>query len=471
MMNPANDTSDTSSAVGGAPSRRIVRRRGTRPDQNRTLEVASGLVLYIIVVHFALKFASFLIPEDDEIPTREDVLRVRGAGGVMGFSLDTVRRKSPLERNSDMMEDILVGIHSTKDDHAEEEVVSSQQSTNSTIHKRARIPILSYQDKYVIVSKPSGMAMHNNANTHSRWGRSKSSLVLEKAIKRQLGRKPYLVHRLDHRTSGACILGFDSSTAAELHSRLRDKDATKLYVALVRGDLREKFQCAGDCTTGDTVDLSIDGVGSVIGSRGSIPNIKGKEGEVTNTYKTTKGRSSEHSGKITVNLSIKVNEVEKESQTDFYFLSSLSMEEEQVSSAVNTANTPYMTKSLTLLLCQPRTGRTHQIRRHVRKAFNSPVIGDSEHGDSRVNRYWRTNIGFDRLGLHCFYLKLPPSSEDDNNIECMAPLHNDFSSALNHEMLQPLWEEAVSAEPLLLSEPYDERGGSFGRSKESRQVL
>ena len=106
MMNPANDTSDTSSAVGGAPSRRIVRRRGTRPDQNRTLEVAFGLVLYIIFVHFALKFASFLIPEDDEIPTREDVLRVRGAGGVMGFSLDTVRRKSPLERNSDMVEDI-----------------------------------------------------------------------------------------------------------------------------------------------------------------------------------------------------------------------------------------------------------------------------------------------------------------------------------------------------------------------------
>ena len=35
-MNPENDTSDTSSAVvGGAPSRRIVRRRGTRPDQNR----------------------------------------------------------------------------------------------------------------------------------------------------------------------------------------------------------------------------------------------------------------------------------------------------------------------------------------------------------------------------------------------------------------------------------------------------
>ena len=108
MMNPANDTSDTSSAVGGAPSRRIVRRGGTRPDQNRTLEVAFGLVLYIIFVHFALKFASFLLPDDD-IPTREEMLRVRGAGGVMGFSLDTVsfkRRKSPLERNSDMVEDI-----------------------------------------------------------------------------------------------------------------------------------------------------------------------------------------------------------------------------------------------------------------------------------------------------------------------------------------------------------------------------
>ena len=80
-----------------------------------------------------------------------------------------------------------------------------------------RIPVLSYQNDYVIVSKPCGMTMHRNSNT--RWGRP-GGPVLEAAVRRQLGRKPYLVHRLDHRTSGACLLGFAPEKAAELHCRL-----------------------------------------------------------------------------------------------------------------------------------------------------------------------------------------------------------------------------------------------------------
>ena len=53
-MNPANDAPDTSSAVvGGAPSRRIVRRRGTRPDQNRVTRGTSqpGITRGTIVMY------------------------------------------------------------------------------------------------------------------------------------------------------------------------------------------------------------------------------------------------------------------------------------------------------------------------------------------------------------------------------------------------------------------------------------
>ena len=78
--------------------------------------------------------------------------------------------------------------------------------------------------------------MQHNPNAHSRRGMSKSP-VLQTAIRRQLSRKPYLVHRLDHRTSGACVMGFTSDAALKLHGRLGGDGATKLYVALVRGDL------------------------------------------------------------------------------------------------------------------------------------------------------------------------------------------------------------------------------------------
>jgi len=356
-------------------------------------------------------------------------------------------------------------LSSTSDSTVNDSITDSNNTTQTLIHhKRPRIPILSYQNNYIIVNKPTDMSMHHNSK--SRWGRN--GLVLEQSIKKQLARRPYLVHRLDHRTSWACLLGFDSTTASKLHGRLRSKDAMKLYVALVRGNLRHKFQHASDCVTDDGLDMSIDNDGSIFGRCERFPVITTSNDESSETEMNVEEDAigSEYSGKITVNIPIKVDGNEKEAQTDFYFLSSMDIEEEEGNNDEdeNTTTAPYMTKSLTLLLCRPRTGRSHQIRKHVRKAFYAPIIGDSEHGDSRVNRYWRTNIGLDRMGLHCWYINLPPSDENESEIECMAPLPLDFSEALHHEMLQPLWKEATRIQPLLKREPYDERGGSYGRS-------
>ena len=324
-------------------------------------------------------------------------------------------------------------------------------------HKRQRIPVLSYKDDYVIVSKPAGMTMHHNSN--SRWGRSKQP-VLETTIKKQLSRKPFLVHRLDHRTSGALLLAFDSDTAGKLHGRLRQPDATKLYVALVRGDLRDKFQiaAAGNNDEDGNIDLSVGGDGSVIGISGRIPLLIDGNNEEQET-KDLDARS-EYNSKITVNLPIKIDGVEKEAQTEFFFLSSMNLDDEGTDEDITEG--PYVTKSLSLLLCRPKTGRTHQIRRHAVRALQSPIIGDSEHGDSRVNRFWRERIGFNRLGLHCFYLMLP-SLPPDGEISCIAPVMEDFKSPLQCDELSMLWREAEKVLPSLQLEPYDERGGTFGR--------
>ncbi|KAL3804978.1 hypothetical protein ACHAW5_005952 [Stephanodiscus triporus] len=346
---------------------------------------------------------------------------------------------------------------------------------------------------YVIVSKPCGMTMHHNPNAHSRWGMSKSP-VLQTAIRRQLSRKPYLVHRLDHRTSGACVMGFTSDAALKLHGRLGGDGATKLYVALVRGDLRGRFRRAASTTAPacDRIDDDegrencADGNGRIIESQGKVPDAMaltgGGEGRRTDG---SSNDDDEYGGKITVNLPIKVKvggiEIEKDALTDFYFLSSMSADDDDDDDVDDDApedgtmstTARYVNKSLTLLLCHPRTGRTHQIRRHQRKALMSPVIGDVEHGDSCVNRHWRKSIS-DRLGLHCWYLRLPPeasssSPPDDGVIECLAPLTLDFAGPLKHEKLGPLWAEACRVEPRLGMEPYDERGGTFGRNYRKRR--
>lgn len=58
-----------------------------------------------------------------------------------------------------------------------------------------------------------------------------------------------------------------------------------------------------------------------------------------------------------------------------------------------------------LLLAEPHSGRHHQVRRHC-SGVDHPVLGDSAHGDTRVNRRFRTEHGLRRLALHCAELDL-----------------------------------------------------------------
>ncbi len=53
-----------------------------------------------------------------------------------------------------------------------------------------------------------------------------------------------------------------------------------------------------------------------------------------------------------------------------------------------------------LFEARPLTGRTHQIRRHLKHASH-PIIGDVRYGKGEHNRHFREVYGFGRLALHC----------------------------------------------------------------------
>ncbi len=93
-----------------------------------------------------------------------------------------------------------------------------------------------------------------------------------------------------------------------------------------------------------------------------------------------------------------------------------------------------------LVMAEPHTGRFHQIRRHLR-GLSHPVLGDSTHGDTRVNRTIRDH-GLHRLALHCFELSF---EVDGEAITVHAPLPDDLAAL----RALPLWEEAVAHLPLL----------------------
>ncbi|MFN2333231.1 MAG: pseudouridine synthase [Wenzhouxiangellaceae bacterium] len=60
---------------------------------------------------------------------------------------------------------------------------------------------------------------------------------------------------------------------------------------------------------------------------------------------------------------------------------------------------PHASARYSLVEVEPRTGRTHQIRRHFNHLAH-PVIGDVNHGDRHHNRLFRERFGCHRLLLH-----------------------------------------------------------------------
>ncbi|HEY8279406.1 MAG TPA: pseudouridine synthase [Bdellovibrionota bacterium] len=58
----------------------------------------------------------------------------------------------------------------------------------------------------------------------------------------------------------------------------------------------------------------------------------------------------------------------------------------------------------TLLVAQPLTGRFHQIRRHL-AGLGFPLIGDSRHGDRKLNREFASLTGCSQLFLRCMELE------------------------------------------------------------------
>jgi tRNA pseudouridine65 synthase len=81
-----------------------------------------------------------------------------------------------------------------------------------------------------------------------------------------------------------------------------------------------------------------------------------------------------------------------------------------------------------LVEARPRTGRLHQVRRHM-KHISHPLIGDANYGKGALNRLFRDEVGLGRLALHasalCF---VHPVSGERMCIE--APLPDDLAAPL-----------------------------------------
>jgi tRNA pseudouridine65 synthase len=176
----------------------------------------------------------------------------------------------------------------------------------------------------------------NNILVHpSYYARNIQGPTLIDILRDQLGKKPLPVHRLDYKTSGILIFAKDAEAAKSLQQEFEKKLIQKTYVALVRGHAPE-------------------------------------------------------SGHIDTPVKEADSGIYREAETLFACKKHI---------VLPYPVQPYETSRYSLLELSPKTGRMHQLRKHMNK-ISHPIIGDHRYGNRHHNRLFADTLGYPNLFLH-----------------------------------------------------------------------
>lgn len=196
-----------------------------------------------------------------------------------------------------------------------------------------------YQDEYlVVINKPSGLLVHR-----SLIDKHETRFAIQ-LLRDQIGQRVYPVHRLDKPTSGVLVFALDSETARALNMQFTGSEVEKQYLAVVRGFADEQGHI--DHPLKEQLDRIADA---------QADQDKAAQSAITDYQRLA-----------TVELPFAVGR--------------------------------YPTARYSLLKLWPRTGRKHQLRRHMKHIFH-PIVGDTTHGDGRHNDFFRQQFNNQRLLL------------------------------------------------------------------------
>lgn len=231
------------------------------------------------------------------------------------------------------------------------------------------LPILFENDDIVAVAKPAGVMTHPDGKmegeTVADWfvAHYPASKGVGETLTNQAGEtieKPGIVHRLDRDTSGVLVLAKTAEAHAYLKAAFQGRDVHKTYLAFVYGVPKERK---------GIIDFAIGRSRKDFRLRSAQPRARGTMREALTRYEVV-GDIGTHS----------------------------------------------------LVKAMPETGRTHQIRVHL-KAIHHPVVADALYAPNHP-----MDLGLTRLGLHAYSLDLPLPGGGRTLIT--APPPPDFAAAL-----------------------------------------
>lgn len=198
-----------------------------------------------------------------------------------------------------------------------------------------------YRDEHLVaIHKPSGLLVHR-----SEIDRHETRFAVQ-LLRDQIGRRVWAAHRLDKGTSGVLLFALDPGTAGWLGRQFEAGEVAKTYLAVVRGHPPD----AG------TID-------HLLRRQQDDYEFAGDAASVAAQPALT------HYRRLAV--------AELPHRVD-----------------------RYPTSRYALLEIEPKTGRRHQIRRHL-KHIAHPIIGDATYGKGRHNRLFAELFGSRRLLLAC----------------------------------------------------------------------
>ena len=247
-----------------------------------------------------------------------------------------------------------------------------------------------YEDKDILaIEKPSGISVHPSTPLGAS-SKSKEKFITDWVLKnypkmKNVGEpmgdidRPGIVHRLDKETSGVLLLAKNQKAHEFLKKQFQEREIKKTYVAIVDGFVKDDR---------GVINKPIGRSPSDFRRRLAGRGARGEMREAITEYKVLKRFEAKTSHKFPRSS---LPRVQGESHAD------------------------KISEKFSLLEIKPKTGRTHQIRVHM-KFLNHPVACDSLYNPSGS-----CPKGIDRLALHAKSIEFKNLKGETVKIESKIP--------------------------------------------------
>lgn len=241
------------------------------------------------------------------------------------------------------------------------------------------IPIIYEDENIVAINKPVGLVVHSARPTSEerRDGKTKEKTLVDWIMEKypkiedvgeplvlssgEIIKRPGIVHRLDRETSGVLVVVKNQEAFLFLKKQFQDRETQKSYRAFVYGEVKNDK---------GVIDRPIGRSSSDFRKWSAQRGARGKMREAITEYKVLARKGG-----------------------------------------------------FSYLELNPKTGRTHQLRVHL-KAINYPIVCDNLYAPKQ-----ECALGFSRLALHAYSLEL--NLPDGKRIKLEADLPEDFQKAVS----------------------------------------